>query len=63
MDLKQLRYFHEIARLGSFTRAAESLYVAQPAVSVAIRKLETQLDLSLFHQSCARNPVLQVGEG
>ena len=50
MDLKQLRYFHEIARLGSFTRAAESLFVAQPAVSVAIRKLETELDLSLFHR-------------
>ena len=50
MDLKQLRYFHEIARLGSFTRAAESLYVAQPAVSVAIRKLEMELDLSLFHR-------------
>lgn len=50
MDFKQLRYFHEIARLGSFTRAAESLYVAQPAVSVAIRKLEAELDLTLFHR-------------
>ncbi len=50
MDLKQLRYFHEIARLGSFTRAADSLYVAQPAVSVAIRKLEAELDLTLFHR-------------
>lgn len=51
MDFKQLRYFHEIARLGSFTRAAEALYVAQPAVSVAIRKLETELDLTLFHRN------------
>ncbi len=50
MDFKQLRYFHEIVRLGSFTRAAEALYVAQPAVSVAIRKLEAELDLTLFHR-------------
>lgn len=50
MDFKQLRYFHEIARLGSFTRAAEALYVAQPAVSVAIRKLEAELELTLFHR-------------
>lgn len=50
MDFKQLRYFHEIARLGSFTRAAETLYVAQPAVSVAIRKLEAELELTLFHR-------------
>ncbi len=50
MDLKQLRYFHEIVRLGSFTRAAESLYVAQPAVSIAIRKLEAELELTLFHR-------------
>lgn len=51
MDFKQLRYFHEIVRLGSFTRAAEALYVAQPAVSVAIRKLEAELDLTLFHRN------------
>ncbi len=50
MDFKQLRYFHEIARLSSFTRAAENLYVAQPAVSIAIRKLEQELDLTLFHR-------------
>ena len=48
MDLKQLRYFHEIVRLGSFTKAAEILHVAQPAISVAIRKLEAELELQLF---------------
>lgn len=50
MDLKQLRYFQAIARCGGFTRAAEQLHVAQPAVSMAIRKLEQQLDLTLFHR-------------
>lgn len=62
MDLKQLRYFHEIARLGSFTRAAASLHVAQPAVSVAIRKLETKLDLTLFHRQDRRVSLTDEGE-
>lgn len=50
MELKPLRYFYEVARLGSFTKAAEYLNLAQPAVSMAIRKLETELELTLFHR-------------
>ena len=50
MELKPLRYFYEVARLGSFTRAAELLNLAQPAVSMAIRKLENELELTLFHR-------------
>ena len=37
--LPQLRVFEAVARHGSFTRAAEELYLAQPTVSVQIRKL------------------------
>ncbi|MCV6589626.1 MAG: LysR family transcriptional regulator [Marinobacterium sp.] len=51
MDIRQLRYFHTIARLQSFTRAAEELHIAQPAISMAIRKLEQQLGLQLFQRS------------
>lgn len=50
MDLKQLRYFQAINRYGGFTRAAEQLHIAQPAISMAIRKLEQQLELKLFHR-------------
>ncbi|MED5526900.1 MAG: LysR family transcriptional regulator [Pseudomonadota bacterium] len=50
MDTKALRYFHEVAKLQSFTLAAQQLGVAQPAVSMAIRKLESELNLSLFHR-------------
>ncbi|GFE60060.1 LysR family transcriptional regulator [Geobacter sp. AOG2] len=50
MDLRQLKFFAEIARFSNFTRAAEELHVAQPAVSTAIRKLEEELELVLFNR-------------
>lgn len=50
MDIRKLRIFHAVATYGSFTRAAEALPMAQPAVSIAVRKLEQQLDLRLFHR-------------
>ncbi|MBE9395831.1 LysR family transcriptional regulator [Pontibacterium sp. N1Y112] len=50
MDIKPLRYFQAIAEASSFTKAAEQLHVAQPAISMAIKKLEAELDLTLFHR-------------
>lgn len=50
MDIRQLRYFMEIARQNNFTKAANTLHIAQPAVSVAIKKLEDELDLTLFNR-------------
>jgi len=50
MDLRQLKVFKEVAQLGSFTRAAESLHIAQPAVSVTVRKLEEELELTLLNR-------------
>ncbi|TVQ69782.1 MAG: LysR family transcriptional regulator [Oceanospirillales bacterium] len=50
MNLKHLRYFVRVAELGSFTAAAEQLKLAQPAVSMAIQKLEQTLEISLFHR-------------
>lgn len=51
MDLRQLRYFIEIADAGSFSRAANLLSVAQPALSRQIRLLEGRLDAPLFHRN------------
>lgn len=48
MDLSELQVFLTVAREGSFSRAAERLYRTQPAVSLAIRKLEDSLGQPLF---------------
>ena len=48
MDLKQLEYFVRIAELGSYTRASDTLAVAQPALSRQIRLLEVELRQHLF---------------
>ncbi len=48
MDLAQLSYFREAATHQHFTRAAEAVHVAQPALSRQIRALERELDLPLF---------------
>jgi LysR family hydrogen peroxide-inducible transcriptional activator len=48
MDIHQLRYFAEVAKIKNFTRAAENCHVAQPALSQQIRKLEQLLDLKLL---------------
>lgn len=49
MDLKQLSHFTAIVREGSYSRAAEKLNVSQPALSVAIKKLENELGVKLFY--------------
>jgi LysR family nitrogen assimilation transcriptional regulator len=48
MDLKQLEYFVRVAELGSFTRAAIALDVAQPALSRQVRLLEVELHQTLL---------------
>jgi DNA-binding transcriptional LysR family regulator len=54
MDLRQLTYFVEIVRRGGFTRAAEAIHVAQPALSAAIRKLEAELGVTLLERGARR---------
>lgn len=48
MDIRHLRTFVTVARLGSVTRAAEALHLTQPAVSGQLKTLEDQLDLKLL---------------
>ncbi|MDQ2990032.1 MAG: LysR family transcriptional regulator [Pseudomonadota bacterium] len=48
--LRQLNVFEAVARLLSFSRAAEELHLTQPAVSTQVRKLEEHAGLALFEQ-------------
>ena len=50
MNVRQLQYFLQIAELRSFTRAANVLHIAQPALSRQIRALEEELGTALFHR-------------
>ena len=48
MTLRHFRIFKAVAETGSFTKAAESLYITQSAVSHAIRELEERAGTALF---------------
>ena len=50
MEMHQIRYFLAAARALNFTRAAEACNVSQPALTTAIKKLETHLGSPLFHR-------------
>ncbi len=50
LTLQQLKLFESVSRLGSYTRAAEELFLTQPAVSIQVKRLEEQAGIPLFEQ-------------
>ena len=61
INSRQLEYFLAVARELHFTRAAETLHIAQPALSQHIRKLERQLGLALFERDRHRVQITPAG--
>ncbi len=62
MRHSQLKAFHHVALLGGFSRAAEMLFLTQPAISEQVRKLEQEQDVLLFHRERKRIRLTQEGE-
>jgi LysR family transcriptional regulator, low CO2-responsive transcriptional regulator len=61
LTLRQLRVFESVARHLSFSRAAEELHLTQPAVSMQIKQLESNVNLPLFEQVGKRIYLTEAG--
>src|SRR5574341_1194891 len=62
MTLTELRYIVAVARERHFGRAAEACFVSQPTLSVAIKKLEDELDVKLFERGSNEVTVTPLGD-
>ena len=62
MTLTELRYIVAVARERHFGRAAEACFVAQPTLSVSIKKLEEELDVKLFERGANEVSVTPLGQ-
>ena len=62
MTLTELRYIVAVAREKHFGRAAEACFVSQPTLSVAIKKLEEELDVRLFERGTSEVSVTPLGD-
>ena len=62
MTLTELKYMVAVAREKHFGRAADACYVSQPTLSVAIKKLEDELEVKLFERSAGDVSVTPLGD-
>jgi LysR family transcriptional regulator, hydrogen peroxide-inducible genes activator len=62
MTLTELKYIVAVAREKHFGKAAEACHVSQPTLSVAIKKLEEELDMKIFERSASEVSVTALGE-
>lgn len=62
MEIRQLEYVVEVARRGSYTKAADALFVSRQGLSKAIKNLESEIGQSLFQGSGGRLTTTNTGE-
>ena len=60
--LKDIEYIRAVAREGSFSAAAASCFISQPALSLAVKRLEQELGVSLFERSTHSVKLSTAGE-
>lgn len=49
IDFNSYKVFYFVAKCKSFSKASEKLFISQPAVSISIKKLEEQLNITMLH--------------
>lgn len=62
MTLTELRFIVSVARERNFRRAAEKCFVTQPALSLAIKKLEDELSVMIFERGRSEVAITEIGE-
>ncbi len=62
VSIQNLQYFMKVCEMNSFSKAAEVLYISQPALSLAIKNLERDLDVVLFQRSNRGIVLTEAGE-
>ena len=62
MEIRVLKYFIEVARSGSYTRAADALHITQPSLSKQMKLLEDELGQKLFRRGQYKMILTEVGE-
>ena len=62
MTLTELRYIVAVARERHFGHAAEACFVSQPTLSVAVKKLEDELGITLFERNSGDITVTPIGQ-
>ena len=61
MELRQIQYFSEIVKHGSFSKAAEHLFVSQPTISNVVKDLEKELDMKLLIRTTRKLELTDAG--
>lgn len=54
MNIDQIKYIEAVVKEGSFRKASESLYISQPAISAAIKRVEEELNIEIFDKESYR---------
>ena len=62
MELTQLEFFIKVVEEGTFSKAAERVFRTQPAVSIAIKRLEEEIGAPLFERSQKAPELTELGE-